>query len=224
VVKTQKQTKIEVCYRCKSTVPFTCGLCRTEIRGQSIQCHKRIEHQGRYFPLAVECPHCGELTKAPSNVQIRVYFLSEVFCLSNAKIIERLPFLVEDSIRSIKRAVPRLCNHCQERIIPSPKMLKVLLFRTGAFVPRIYESRAGAILSDTSRPKMTLEETARFFDTTIHQVRAVCAECTGTYGKTVYRMMTQGKRFNCAGKGNHAQARYSKDGYSRQRGDRDGEK
>jgi len=195
-VKTQKQAKIAVCYRCKSTVPFTCGLCRTEIRGRCIPCH-RAEHQGRYFPLVVECPRCGELTKAPSNTQIRVYILSEVFCLSNSKIVERLPYLAEDSIRSIKQAVPRLCNHCQDRIIPSPKMLKILLFRTGAFVPKIYESRAGAILSGTSRPRMTLEEIARFFDTNIHQVRAICNECTGTYGKTVYRMMTQGTRFSC---------------------------
>jgi len=47
-----------------------------------------------------------------------------------------------------------------------------------------------------------------FFGVSVHQVRAVCAECTEVYGRTVYCISTQGKRFSCTGKGNQAQARY----------------
>jgi len=193
--RTKKQAENKPCWKCRSTVPFVCGLCKVEIRGQCLPCHKKVEHQGRYFPLAVACPHCGKLTKAPSSVQIRVYFLSEVFCLSNRRLVERLPFLAEDSIRSMKQAVPRLCNHCQERIIPSSIKLKILLFRSGALVPAIYERRADAILFNTSR-SMTLEETANYFGISIRQVRSICAECIGVYGEVVYSMMTQGTQFN----------------------------
>lgn len=203
------------CSNCRNTIPFICKLCQTEIVKQCLACHRNNQHQGRYFDLAVKCPHCGKLTKAPTSEQWKVFVWSKVFRLPPQKVIDGSVLTNPNSVRAMINAMPRLCNYCQDRLFPPIQELRILLYLDGAFSQNIW---------DEIQFKPTQEQTARYFAKTKYEVRKIHREVQNLYGETIWRFTRQGRLKSCSGCGRPASPRHPIAGYSWQRGNHDNSK
>lgn len=201
------------CSNCRYTIPFICKPCQTEIREQCLRCHKNNQHQGRYFDRAVKCPHshCGELTKAPTPEQWAVFIRSEVFHQTPQEVVGGGVLTNPNSVRTMLKAMPRLCNCCQERIVPPIEDLKILLYLGGAFTLEAYEGIIEVEIYKQLQErrkgweghdfKPTQKQTAEHFAKTENEVRKIYKEVMLLYGETIQRCSQQGRLRMCTGEG-----------------------